>query len=83
LHNPSSNSDSDPTIAYLRNYKTRSLREIYEQLQDLDQEEQFSLLSYQPTYFQEAVKEEQWFHAMNEELEQLKETIHGILYIFQ
>jgi hypothetical protein len=51
----------------------RSLREIYEQLDDLDQQAQFSLLSYQPIYFEEAVKEEKWVRAMNEEIEAIEE----------
>jgi hypothetical protein len=48
------------------------LREIHEQLDDMDQQAHFSLLSYQPTYFEEAVKEEHWVQAMNEEIEAIE-----------
>jgi hypothetical protein len=53
----SSSNDSDPTIVNLRNEKTRSLREIYEQKDDVDQQAHFAMLSYQPIYFEEAIKE--------------------------
>jgi hypothetical protein len=68
----SSSNDSDPTIENLRNQKTRSLREIYEQNDDVDQQAHFSMLSYQPVYFEEAVKEEKWVDAMNEEIEAIE-----------
>jgi hypothetical protein len=43
----------------------------------------FSFLSYQPTFFEEAVKEEHWVEAMNEEIEAIERTRLGILLIFQ
>jgi hypothetical protein len=48
------------------------LREIYEQNDDMDQQAHFALLSCQPIYFEEAVKEEKWVHAMNEEIEAIE-----------
>jgi hypothetical protein len=44
----SSNSES---VGSMRNYKTRSLRKIHEQLDEMDQQAHFALLSYQTTYF--------------------------------
>jgi hypothetical protein len=44
----SSSNDSDPTIVNLRNEKTRNLREIYEQNDDMDQQAYFAMLCYQP-----------------------------------
>jgi hypothetical protein len=73
-HNSSSSSsnDSDSTIANLRNQKTISLREIYEQNDNMDQQTHFSLLFHQPIYFEEAIKEEKWVDAMNEEIETIE-----------
>jgi hypothetical protein len=68
----SSSNDSDPTIANLRNQKTRSLREIYEHNDDVDQQVHVSMLSYQPMYFEEAVKEEKWVDAKNETIEAIE-----------
>jgi len=61
----SSINDSNPTIANLRNQKIRSLREIYEWNDGMDQQAHFAMLSYQPVYFEEEVKVEKWVHAMN------------------
>ena len=38
----------------------------------MDQQAHFSLLSCQPIYFEEEVKEEKWIHAMNEEIEAIE-----------
>ena len=38
----------------------------------MDQQAHFALLSYQPTYFEEEVKEEHWVQAMNEEIETIE-----------
>ena len=53
---PSFSSDSNPTIASLRNQKTRSLQEIYAQNDDMDEETHFALLLCKSIYFEEAVK---------------------------
>jgi len=45
------------------------LREIYENNHVFDEQVQYALISYQPTYFEEAVKEEKWVAAMNEEID--------------
>jgi hypothetical protein len=49
----------------LSNQRTRSLREIHQQLDGIDQHNLFSLMSCQPTSFKEAVKEPHWVQAMN------------------
>jgi hypothetical protein len=38
----------------------------------MDQQDQFSLLFYQPTYFEEVVREEHWVHSMNEDIEAIE-----------
>jgi len=40
------------------------LRQIYEKNDGVDEQEHFSMLSYQPLYFEEAFKEEKWVDAM-------------------
>lgn len=72
IHSPSSSNESDPTIAQLRNQKTRSLREIYGQ--QGDEELHYALLSYQPVHFEEAVKEKVWVEAMNEEISSIEKN---------
>ena len=64
-----SNSGSSTSV---ENQKTRSTREIYEQNNDIEQPTHFALLSCQPTFFEEAIKEEQWVEAMNEEIEAIE-----------
>lgn len=53
---------SDHTISSLRSINIISLREIYE---DIEVHSNFSLLSCRPTYFKEAIKEENWTKAMD------------------
>ena len=50
----------------------RSLREIYEQNLVFDEQDQYALCSYQHTFFEEAVKEEKWVAAMNEEIDAIE-----------
>jgi hypothetical protein len=69
IPNYQSSSESDPTIASLRSRKTRSLRELYE---DLDVHSNFALFTYQPTCFEEVVKEEKWVQAMDEEIDSIE-----------
>ena len=45
-----------------QNYKTRSLREIYEPTPLSDEHLQYALFSSQPTFFEEAMKDAQWVH---------------------
>lgn len=45
----------------------RSLTDIFEQTH-------FSFLSYQPTHFEEAVKEKEWIEAMNNEIEAIEKN---------
>jgi len=51
----SSSRDSTPSPPHQRR---RSLREIYEQDPGFDEQAQYAFCSYQPTFFEEAVKEE-------------------------
>jgi hypothetical protein len=48
------------------NQRTRSLREIHQQLDEFEKHNLFSLMSCQPTSFKEAVKEPHWVQAMNQ-----------------
>jgi hypothetical protein len=64
------------------NQRTRSLREIHQQLNDFEQHNLFSLISSQPTSFKEATKEHNWVQAMNQEIDSIEKN-HGILLIFQ
>jgi hypothetical protein len=66
---PSRNSSSE-----LQNQRTRSLREIHQQLDDIDQHNLFSLMSCQPTSFKEAAKEPHWVQAMNQEIDSIEKN---------
>ena len=55
-------------------WKTKSLRELYEQTPILYEQLQLSLFSYQPTSFNEAVKDAQWVKAMNEEIDAIEKN---------
>jgi len=48
------------------------LREIYEQNLVFDEQVQYALFSYQPTFSEEAVKEEKWVATMNEEIDAIE-----------
>jgi hypothetical protein len=52
-----------------QNQRTRSLREIHQQLDDFEQHNLFSLMSCKPTSFKEAAKEPHWVQAMNQEID--------------
>jgi hypothetical protein len=71
-HSGNGSSSSSESSSSVENQRTRSIREIYEQNNDIEQQSHFSLLSCQPTYFEEAVKEEHWVQAMNEEIEAIE-----------
>jgi len=63
----STDSASDQTSSE-EGQKTRSIREIYEQEHESEQQNMFAFISTQPTYFEEAVKEKHWVEAMNQEI---------------
>jgi hypothetical protein len=56
------------------NQRTRSLREIHQQLDDFKQHNLFSLMSCQPTSFKEAAKEPHWVQAMNQEIDSIEKN---------
>ena len=55
------------------------MTELYEQIPILDEQLQFALFSYQPTSFNEVVKDAQWVKSMNEEIDAIEKTKLGIL----
>jgi hypothetical protein len=57
-----------------QNHRTRSLREIHQQLDDFEQHNLFSLMSCQPTYFKEVAKEPHWVQAMNQEIDSIEKN---------
>jgi hypothetical protein len=63
-HQPDSqvSSESNPTLASLKNrfkgQKTRSLRELYDHNEEVDQISNFALMAYDPVSFDEAAKED-------------------------
>jgi hypothetical protein len=52
----------------LPNQRTRSLREIHQQLDDIEKHNLFALMSCQQTSFKEVAKEPHWVQAMNQEI---------------
>ena len=68
--------NSNPTLASLLPRKTKSLREIYQDErneEDYDESVNFALFSCSdPIYFEEAMKEEKWCNAMDEEIDAIK-----------
>jgi len=56
----------------LPNQRTRSLREIHQQLDDIEQHNLFALMWCQPTYFKEESKEPHWVQAMNQEIDSIE-----------
>ena len=57
-----------------QNRKTKSLIELYEQTPILDEQLQFALFSYEPTSFNEAVKDAQWVTTMNQEIDAIEKN---------
>ena len=49
----------------------RSLKDIYD---DLDVSSNFALLAFQPSSFEEAIKDENWAQDMNEEIEAIEKN---------
>ena len=56
----------------VRGHKTRSLRELYEQNDEVDQVSNFSFIACDPLDFDEAVKKDVWIKAMDEEIEAIE-----------
>jgi hypothetical protein len=50
------------------------LREIHQQLDDIDQHNIFTLMSCQPTSFKEAAKEPHWVQSMNQEIDSIEKS---------
>jgi hypothetical protein len=72
---PQDNSTSSRnSSSELQNQRTRSLREIHQQLDDIDQHNLFALMSCQPTSFKEAAKEPHWVQAMNQEIDSIEKN---------
>lgn len=74
--------ESDPTLATsrstIRSKKTRSLREVYDQEEEvLDLQSIFALFSCNSIYFEEAVKDENWIKAMGDEIESIEKNDNG------
>jgi hypothetical protein len=70
------NSESNHTLASLRNrfrgQKTRSLRELYDQDEEVDQISNFALMECDPVSFDEAAKEDVWIKAMDKEIDSIE-----------
>jgi len=68
--------ESNPTLASLRNkvrgQKTRSLRELYEHNDEIDQVSNFAFIACDPIDFDEAVKMDVWIKAMDEEIDAIE-----------
>jgi hypothetical protein len=69
-------SESNPTLSSLKNrfkgQKTRSLRELYDQNEEVDQISNFSLMASDSVSFNEAAKEDVWIKAMDEEIDSIE-----------
>jgi hypothetical protein len=50
------------------------LRQIHQQLDDIDQHNLFALMSCQPTSFKEAAKEPHWVPYMNQEIDSIEKN---------
>ena len=49
----------------------RSLKDIYD---DLDVSSNFSLLAFQPSSFEEAIRDDNWVQAMDEEMNSIEKN---------
>ena len=73
-------SDSNPTLATMksriRGQKMRSLNDIYDQALDeeINQNVNFALIAYQPANFDEAVQDDVWIDAMDEEINAIEKN---------
>ena len=50
------------------------MHEIYDQGDRIDLQSNFALFTQDPIYFEDAIKEEHWINAMNEEMESIKKN---------
>ena len=57
--------EETPEDSSSQNQKTRSLRELYEQTPLIDEQLQYAMFSFHPTYFDEALKDTQQIQEMN------------------
>ena len=57
----------------------RILKDIYD---DLDISWNFTLLSFQPSSFEEEIKDENWVQAMDEEIEAIEKMMYEIWLIY-
>ncbi|KAH9290418.1 hypothetical protein KI387_034535, partial [Taxus chinensis] len=84
---PASNNSSEssnPTLASLRSRsintskKSRSLREIYDELQEAENDDLCSNFAFltqaDPIYFEDAIKDDNWIAAMNEEIQSIEKN---------
>lgn len=56
----------------IKSQKTRSLKELYDQNDEMDQLSFFALMACDPICFDEAAKEDVWIDAMDEEIDSIK-----------
>ena len=71
--NVSDKSDSTFSTPSYKGKKTRSLKEIYDQEEEnVDIYSNFALFSCDPLYFDEAIKEDKWIKAMDEEIDSIE-----------
>ena len=72
----SNTENSNPTLASLLPRKTKSLRVIYQEErydEDYDESVNFALFCHSDlVYFEEAMKEEKWCNAMDEEMDAIE-----------
>jgi hypothetical protein len=65
-----------------QNQRTRSLTEIHQQLDDMNHQILFALMSCQPTSFKEATKDPYWVQSMNQEIDSIgKSKTWDLVYI--
>jgi hypothetical protein len=69
-------SESNPTLASLKNrfkgQKTRSIRDLYGQNEEVDRVSNLPLMVCDPVSFDEAAKEDVWIKAMDEEIDSIE-----------
>jgi hypothetical protein len=75
----SSSDQSNPTLTSLRRQKIRSSRDIYEQNDDENDSDHISLFAFysqgdDPIHFEEAVKDDKWVRAMDEEIDAIEKN---------
>ena len=77
----SSSEELDPTLSSLLPMKTKNLREIYQD--EFEESVNFALFSYSdPIYFEQAVKENKWCKAMDEEIDSIEMNETWELIVF-